>query len=173
MYAGTALLDQAKLSGFRDPVFARLAAHGIRGDEMYLVAYDAPTAARYARQLALKFSPHAVRVLRAGSPGRLRDPHASRTTSRAVGLGLPDERVALARELGLQLVPRLQNDERFRGTADRRARSTTRRRGHDAHTVIFFGLRNQVLGYPDDDRRGGERAARRQARTSARSRRTT
>ena len=59
------------------------------------------------------------------------------------------ERVAAARELGLRLVPRLQNDERFRwaqisalvhGATDR----------HDAHTVIFFGLRNAVLGYPDN-----------------------
>lgn len=147
LYAGPALLDQAKLTGFHDPVFARLAVHGIRSDEVYLVAYDGATAARYARQLALKFSPRAVRVLRASNPAVF----AVRTQADyfgAVGLGLPNERVALARELGLKLVPRLQNDERF--TAPQiDAVLGDAVRGHDAHTVIFFGLRNQVLGFPD------------------------
>jgi hypothetical protein len=147
LYPGPALLDQSKLFGFRDPVFARLAAHGLRTDEVYLVAYDAPTAQRYARQLALKFSAGAVRVLRGGVPAV----YAIRTQAdyfASVGLGLPADRVAVARELGLRLVPRLQNDERFRGRQiDALVRDATDH--HDAHTVIFFGLRNQVLGYPD------------------------
>lgn len=147
-YAGTALLDQARLTGFRDPVFARLAVHGIRSDEVYLVAYDAPTAARYARQLPLKFSARAVRVLRAKLPVV----YAIRTQPDyfgTVGLGLPDDRVALARELGLALVPRLQNDERFRAPQiDALLREEIA--GNHAHTVVFFGLRNQVLGYPDN-----------------------
>ena len=147
VYAGTALLDQARLTGFRDPVFARLGVHGIRTDEMYLVAYDRATAARYTEQLALKFSPRAVRVLRRELPAVF----AIRTQSDyfgTVGLGLPDDRVALAHELGLHLVPRLQNDERFKAPQiDALIRTAVR--GHDAHTVVFFGLRNQVLGYPD------------------------
>jgi hypothetical protein len=147
-YAGTALLDQARLTGFRDPVFARLAVHGIRSDEVYLVAYDAPTAARYARQLPLKFSARAVRVLRAKLPVV----YAIRTQPDyfgTVGLGLPDDRVALARELGLALVPRLQNDERFRAPQiDALLHDGIA--GNHAHTVVFFGLRNQVLGYPDN-----------------------
>jgi hypothetical protein len=148
LYAGPALLDQAKLTGFHDPVFARLAVHGIRGDEVYLVAYDRAAAARYARQLALKFSPRAVRVLRASDPAV----YAIRTQADyfgSVGLGLPGERVALAREMALRLVPRLQNDERFK-EAQLGAVIDDAVRGHDAHTVIFFGLRNQVLGYPDN-----------------------
>jgi Family of unknown function (DUF5693) len=147
LYAGSALIDQAKLTGFRDPVFARLAEHGLRGDEVYLVAYERATAARYARQLALKFSPRAVRVLRPGIPAV----YAIRTQADyfgSVGLGLPGERVALARELGLKLVPRLQNDERFKAPQVAALLGDAVRR-HDAHTVIFFGLRNQVLGYPD------------------------
>jgi hypothetical protein len=148
VYSGPALLAQSKLFGFRDPVFARLAAHGVRADEVYLVADDAPTAERYSRQLALKFSPRSVRVIHAGVPTVF----AIRTQADyfgTVGLGLPTERVALARELGLRLVPRLQNDERFRAPQiDALVRDATYR--HDAHTVIFFGLRNQVLGFPDN-----------------------
>ena len=147
VYSGTALLDQAKLFGFRDPVFARLAAHGLSGDEVYLIAYDAPTAQRYARQLALKFTPRSVRVVRAAIPAVF----AIRTQAdyfASVALGLPAERVAIARELGLRLVPRLQNDERFRGPQiDALVRDAVA--GRNAHTMIFFGLRNQVLGYPD------------------------
>jgi Family of unknown function (DUF5693) len=146
-YPGTALLAQAKLTGFRDPVFARLAVHGIRSDEVYLVAYDAPTAARYARQLPLKFSARAVRVMRKQLPAV----YAVRTQPdffASVGLGLPDDRVALAHELGLHLVPRLQNDERFKAPQIETLLHDAADR-HDAHTAVFFGLRNQVLGYPD------------------------
>ncbi len=146
VYAGTALLAQAKLTGFHDPVFARLAVHGIRTDEVYLIAYDAATAARYRQQLALKF-PRSVRVLRATSPAVF----AIRTQPdyfSSVGVGLPEDRVALARSLALKLVPRLQNDERF-GAPQIDALVDGAARRNDAHTVIFFGLRNQVLGYPD------------------------
>lgn len=146
-YAGTTLLDQARLTGFHDPVFAKLAVHGIRSDEVYLVAYDAPTAARYARELPLKFSRRAVRVLRSTLPVVF----AIRTQPDyfgTVGLGLPDDRLALARELGLLLVPRLQNDERFGAPQiDTLLRDAVAR--NHAHTIVFFGLRNQVLGYPD------------------------
>ena len=147
-YSGTTLLNQARLTGFRDPVFARLAAaNQLRTDEVYLIAYDPATAARYARQLRLKFSPGSVHVLRAAKPAVF----AIRTQADyfgAVGLGLPGERVALAHRLGLKLLPRLENDERLAGAqiealvADAVVR-------HDAHTIVFFGLRNQVLGYPD------------------------
>ncbi len=147
-YAGTALLDQARLTGFHDPVFAKLAVHGIRSDEVYLVAYDAATAARYARQLPLKFSRSSVRVLRPVLPVV----YAIRTQPDyfgTVGLGLPEDRVALARELGLDLVPRLQNDERFGAPQIDALLHDAVDRNH-AHTVVFFGLRNQVLGYPDN-----------------------
>ncbi|HEX3551212.1 MAG TPA: DUF5693 family protein [Candidatus Elarobacter sp.] len=147
LYAGPTLLDQARLTGLHDPVFGRLGVHGIRSDEVYLVAYDRATATRYARELALKFSPRAVRVLRSGVPSVF----AIRTQADyfgTVGLGLPSDRIALARELGLHLVPRLQNDERFKAPQIDALLSSAAR-GHDAHTVIFFGLRNQVVGYPD------------------------
>jgi Family of unknown function (DUF5693) len=147
VYPGTTLLAQAKLTGFRDPVFAKLGVHGIRNDEVYLIAYDPATAQRYATQLALKFSPRAVRVLRREAPAVF----AIRTQAdyfSSVGLGLPADRIALARELTLHLVPRLQNDERFKAPQiDALLHGAIA--GNDAHTVIFFGLRNQVVGYPD------------------------
>jgi hypothetical protein len=147
-YPGVALLQQAKLTGIRDPIFARLAAaHRIRSDEVYLEAFDRATAARYARQLPLKFSPRSVTVLSRGLPAVF----AVRTNPQyfgTVGLGLPADRVALAHQLGLKLVPRLQNDERFKAPQiDALLADAVLR--HDAHTVVFFGLRNQVLGYPD------------------------
>jgi hypothetical protein len=147
-YTGSQLIDQARLSGIREPVFAALAAaHALRPDDVYVVAYDAPTAERYARQLALKFSRHAVRRLHAGLPAVF-DVRTQADYFAAVGLGLPADRVALAHSLGLRLVPRLQNDERFKAPQIA-ALLDDAVRGHNAHTVIFFGLRNEVLGYPD------------------------
>jgi Family of unknown function (DUF5693) len=147
-YAGSSLIDQAKLTGLREPALARLARENrLRSDEVYLLAFDAPTAARYARQLPLKFGAQSVRVVHAGFPRIF----AIRTQSdyfSSVALGLPADRVALARQLGLRLVPRLQNDERFKAPQIDQILTDAVRR-HNAHTVIFFGLRNQVLGYPD------------------------
>jgi hypothetical protein len=147
VYAGTTLLAQSRLQTLSDPVLARLAlTGGLRTDEVYLIAYDARTAARYRTQLALKFTPKTVRVLRASLPVIF----AVRTQSdyfAAVGLGLSAERVNLAKRLGLDLVPRLQNDERFGGPQiDALVRTATQ--DVRARTLIFFGLRNAVLGYP-------------------------
>jgi hypothetical protein len=148
VYTGVSLIDQAKLTGLRDPVLARLAkANQLRSDEVYLVAFDAPTAARYARQLPLKFGAHSVRVVGRGLP-RI---YAIRTQSdyfSSVALGLPADRVALARQMGLRLVPRLQNDERFKAPQIDEILDDAVHH-HNAHTVIFFGVRNQVLGYPN------------------------
>jgi hypothetical protein len=149
VYAGTALLDQARFAPFTDPLFAALArSNAIRTDTMYLIVYDAATARRYAEQLPLHFPPRALRELRAQLPVVW----AIRTTSdyfAAETFGLPSDRVALAARAGLLLVPRLQNDEGF-SHAQIRAVVADAARGRHAHTVIFFGLRNQVLGFPDN-----------------------
>ena len=148
VYSGSTLLAQARLTGLRDPVFAALAAaHRLRADNVYLVAYARATAERYARQLPIKFSASAVRLLHPGLPVV----YALRTQPDyfgTVGLGLPSDRVALARELHLNLVPRLQNDERFKAPQID-ALIDDAVLGNHAHTLIFFGLRNQALGYPD------------------------
>jgi hypothetical protein len=148
VYTGSALLDQARVSPLTDPLFLALArANALRADTMYLVAYDAATARRYAEQVPLRFAPAAVRVLRA----RLPAVWAIRTTSDyfdAETFGMPFDRLALAQRLGLLLVPRLQNDEGF-SPAQIAGLVADAVRGQHAHTVIFFGLRNEVLGYPD------------------------
>jgi hypothetical protein len=148
VYSGSSLLAQARLTPLTDPLFAALARNnGLRADTMYLIAYDAPTARRYAEQLAIKFAPTSVRVLRSQLPVVW----AIRTQAdylAAEGFGLPFDRMLLAKQLGLRLVPRLQNDEDF--TAAQIDRLIGDSVGtQKASTAIFFGLRNEVLGYPD------------------------
>lgn len=147
-FSGAALLDQARVGPVTDPLLAQLVrTHALRPDAMYLVAYDAPTAARYASQLPLHYDPKALRLLRA----RLPAVWEIRTTSeyfQTETYGLPADRVALAQHAGLLLVPRLQNDESFTpAQIDRLVDDAIA--GAHAHTAIFFGLRNEVLGYPN------------------------
>ncbi len=147
-YTGDQLLAQARISPLTDPLFAAMARAGtIRGDAMYLIAYDAPTARRYRQQLPLHFAPRTIRVLRAHLP----EVWAIRTTTdyfSGEGLGLPADRVALAKQVHLLLVPRLQSDEGFT-PAQMGALAQDAVRGQRARTAIFFGLRNEVLGYPN------------------------
>jgi hypothetical protein len=146
-YTGGALIDQARISPLTDSVLAGLArSNALRADTVYVLAYDAPTAQRYAAQLPLHFAPHAIRVLRASLPALW----AIRTTGDYFyneGFGLPPDRVALAKRLGLLLVPRLQNDEAFTPQHIGQVVDAAAR-GDRTRTVIFYGLRNEVLGYP-------------------------
>jgi hypothetical protein len=147
-YQGSALLEQSRIAPLTDPLFAALAsAHALRADTMYLIAYDAASARRYTTQVPLHFAKSTVRVLR----GALPKVWAIRTTSDyfdGEGFGLPADRLALVRKLHLLLVPRLQNDEGFT-PAQLRGVVAAAVRGQKARTAIFFGTRNEVLGYPD------------------------
>jgi hypothetical protein len=146
-YAGSTLLAQSRLAPLTDPLFATLArTHALRADTMYLIAYDAATARRYATQLPLHFPPATIRVLRRTMP----EVWAVRTSANyfdGEGFGLPDDRVALAQREHLLLVPRLQNDEDFT-PATLRAVINAAVAGRKARTAIFFGVANEVLGYP-------------------------
>jgi len=64
-------------------------------------------------------------------------------------LGIPNGQVALAKKLGLLVVPRFQNDERFTQPQMASLIDNVLKVDPKVSTVIFFGLRNQVLGYPD------------------------
>jgi hypothetical protein len=147
-YQGSTLLAQARLAPLSDPLFAKLAqTHALRADTMYLIAYDAASARRYAVQLPLHFPRASIRVLRKALP----EVWAIRTSPAyfdGEGFGLPADRLALAARLHLLLVPRLQNDEDFT-PAQIRAVVAAAVTGRQAHTAIFFGTGNEVLGYPD------------------------
>ena len=147
VYPGQALIDQSRLAPLGDALFANLVkTNRLSPDELYIVVYDAATWQRYRTHFAIDFERRAVRVLR----DRLPYVAAIKTQSdffSNVSLGIPTETMDLAKRLDFLLVPRVQNDERFRAEqidATFGAFLGKRR----VSTVIFFGLRNQVLGFP-------------------------
>lgn len=145
---GQQLLDQARLATISQPTLATLArAHRLSPAEIYLVVYDQREVGRYRTALAEHFGRSAVHVVRSANPTIL-SVKSQVDYFNALGLGLPAAPLALARSLHLYLVPRVQNDERFgAATIDRIFASLER---HERPTtVVFFGGRNEVLGYPD------------------------
>lgn len=146
--AGATLLGQAQLGGVSDPtLLALVRAKKVRADEVYLLVYDDPTYARYRLQLPLHFETKSIRILHAVKPYviALRSQIDYFNTT---GLGIPSDQIALARRLTLLIDPRFQNDERFALPQIEREFSYTGA-GNRLATVIFFGLRNQVMGFPD------------------------
>ena len=145
---GQQLIAQAKLAPLSDPTLAALAKRGALDPAvLYLVVFDRAAVPRYRTALAEHLGPHAVRVLHAGGPTIL----AVRSQIdyfNALGLGLPEAPLALAHKLDLSLVPRVQNDERFGAPEIDRIFASFKVRERPT-TVVFFGQRNEVLGFPD------------------------
>jgi hypothetical protein len=146
---GAALVNQARVSPIRDPLLATLVA-GKRIDPgaVYLLVSDPSVYDRYRAQLALHFEPKSVRVLRATRPWLI-EVRTQIDYFNTTGLGIPTDQIELARKLGLLVIPRLQNDERFTGRQIETAFDDVLRYDPKVSTVVFFGLRNQVFGYPD------------------------
>ncbi len=146
--AGAALVGQAHLGGVSDPMLLALVhANKVRADEVYLLVYDDATYARYRAQLPLHFETQSIRVLHATRPYLI----ALRSQIdyfNSTGLGIPADQVELAHHLALLVDPRFQNDERFSLPQIQRE-FLYARAGSRLATVIFFGLRNQVMGFPD------------------------
>ncbi len=146
--SGQSLIVQSRLSTVADPTLAKLVRDG-RADPnaLYLVVLDPSALARYRTAIAEHLGPKSVTVIRAASPTIL----AIRSQIDyfyALGLGLPGGPLELARKLGLFLIPRVQNDERF--AAPQIDRIFASFKTHERPTtVIFFGQRNEVLGFPD------------------------
>ena len=146
---GPNLLEQARLAPIADPSLAALVAtHRVSPNEVYLSVYDKPTYLRYLWSLPIHLGRSSITVLRNRLPYLI----AVRTDPdyfTSLALGLPSDQVELSRRLHLLLVPRIQNDERVKpwGIAAIFAQVA---RDRPVSTVIFFGLRNQVLGFPDD-----------------------
>jgi hypothetical protein len=146
-FSGQQLIAAVRLGALADPALARLVRTGAaRPDEIYLVVFEPGALSRYRENLAMHLGPHAVRTLRAAAPALLAV-RSQLDYFDSLGLGLPAEPLALARKLGLALVPRVQNDERL-GAADIDRIFASFRRGERPTTVVFFGARNEVLGFP-------------------------
>lgn len=148
VYTGGQLIDQAKLAPLADPMLADLSRQGaLQADTLYVMAYDAATARRYTDQFAVKFPVRNVRLLRQALP-TLWAIKGETTAFQALGFGLPAERVALAHAAGLLVAPRLQNDRDLSDAQLTHLIDLTDP-DRDQTTMIFSGLQNEALGYPD------------------------
>jgi hypothetical protein len=147
LYPGQQLIAQAKLQPFTDPTLAGLVKrHALSPNELYLIIFDPYEVGRYRAALAEHLGPHAVRTLHPSGPTIL----AIRSQIdyfNGLGLGLPEQQLLLARKLGLFVVPRIQNDERFGAPQIARIFASFAR--YRPSTIVFFGQRNEVLGFPD------------------------
>jgi hypothetical protein len=146
---GAALLNQARLSPLTDPVLGGLVrTNSIARDAVYLIVYDRASYDRYREQLALHFEPKTIRVLRSTKPWIL-EIRTQIDYFNNTGLGIPTDQIDLAKRLGLLVIPRFQNDERFTQPQIEAMFDDVLKRDRLVSTVVFFGLRNQVFGYPD------------------------
>jgi hypothetical protein len=146
-FAGQQLIDSARTSPLADPMLAAMArTHRLSSDDVYILVYDRPTMQRYASALRIHVEPRNVRVLRARLPAIL----AVKTQIdffNSLGLGIPDDVALQVRRMGLLVDPRVQNDERL--NPDQIAAVFNQMlQGGRIGSVIFFGQRNEVLGYP-------------------------
>jgi hypothetical protein len=146
---GAALINAARLSPITDPLLAQLVrTNKIARNAVYLIVDDPVAYARYRQQLALHFERKTVRVLRNSKPWLL-EVRTQIDYFNATALGIPSDQIALAKRLGLLLVPRFQNDERYALPQMNAAFDAVLAQDPKVSTIIFFGLRNQVFGYPD------------------------
>jgi hypothetical protein len=145
---GQALIAQAKISTIADPTLAKLVRDGqAKANDLYLVVLDPSALPRYRAAIAEHLGPKSTQVIRARNPAILAI-HSQIDYFDSLGLGLPQAPLDLTRKLALFLVPRVQNDERFGAPQIDRIFASFKR-GERPSTVIFFGQRNEVLGFPD------------------------
>ncbi|HTX57551.1 MAG TPA: DUF5693 family protein [Candidatus Acidoferrales bacterium] len=145
---GAALINQSHISAIADPLLAALVRrHRIARNAVYLIVDDPQTYARYREQLALHYERKTIRVLRATKPWII-EVNTQIDYFNANALGIPYDQIALAKRLGLLLIPRFQNDERYAQPQMAAALDDVLRADSKVSTVIFFGLSNQVFGFP-------------------------
>ena len=147
-FTGAALLNQSKITPLSSPILARLVSRRkIDTNFVYLIVFKDQTYRRYLRDLPVRFGPRAISILNKTNPYVI----GIRTQSdffNGMGLGIPSEQYALARKLHLIVDPRAQNDERY-GAPQINDIFNSFYQGPKLGTVIFMGLANEVLGYPD------------------------
>jgi hypothetical protein len=145
--SGQQIIDDARTAPLADPLLASLVRSGtLDANSVYILVYDQSTLDRYLLVLRNQLEPRNVRLLRASVPALLQV-RTQIDYFNNLGLGIPRESVEQAHALGLFVDPRVENNERL--DADR-IDVVFRQMlgGGDIGTVIFFGLRNEVLGYP-------------------------
>lgn len=146
---GAQLANQARVSPIKDPLLAGLLrTKRLDLDAVYLLVSNASTFNRYRHQLPLLFMPKTVRILRAHSPWVI-EVRTQTDYFGTLAFGIPTDQIELARSLRLLLIPRFQNDERFGEPQIEAVYRNVLKYDPKVSTVIFFGLRNEVLGYPD------------------------
>ncbi len=147
---GAMLINQARLSPLSDPLLESLVtSNRVSRDAVYLIVSDPATYARYREQLPLHFESRSIHILRARRPWII-EVRTQVDYFNALGLGIPSGEIALAKRLHLLVVPRFQNDERFARPQIEAMFDQVLRQDPKVSTVIFFGLRNEVFGYPDN-----------------------
>ena len=145
---GQTLIAQSRLQTIAEPTLAKLVRDGkANASDLYLVVLDASALPRYRAAIAEHLGPKSVTLIHAGNPTILAI-HSQIDYFYALGLGLPQAPLDLARKLELYLVPRVQNDERFAAPQIDRIFASFKH-GERPSTVVFFGQRNEVLGFPD------------------------
>ncbi len=146
---GASLLNQSRLSPLSDPLLQTLArTNRLSRDAVYIIVYDRATYDRYRRQLPLHFEPKTIRVLRASKPWII-EVRTQIDYFNNIGLGIPADQLELAKRLNLLVVARFQNDERFMKPEMEAEFSDAVASGARISDVVFFGLGNEVFGYPD------------------------
>jgi hypothetical protein len=145
--SGAQILNAARDSSLADPLLARMVRdHSIDPASVYILVYDPETLRRYRTALSIQFEPSTVHVLRSAMPALI----AVKTQIdffNSVGLGIPQDFADRVRRLGLLVDPRVQNNERL-GPDQINTIFDQIMQGGEIGTVIFFGQRNEVLGYP-------------------------
>jgi hypothetical protein len=145
--SGAQIVNAARDSSLTDPLLARMVrAHSIDPASVYILVYDPATLKRYRTALSVQFEPSTVHVLRSTMPALI----AVKTQIdffNSVGLGVPQDFADQVRRLGLLVDPRVQNNERL-GVDQINTIFDQIMQGGEIGTVIFFGQRNEVLGYP-------------------------
>jgi Family of unknown function (DUF5693) len=145
--SGQQVIDGARISGLVDRGLASMVAkHQIDPNSIYLLVYDAPTLKRYLYALRTQLEPKSVTVVRSTMPAIV----AVKTQIdffNSLDLGIPDDLATRVRRLGLLVDPRVQNNERLAADGID-AVFDQMLEGGRIGTVIFYGQRNEVLGYP-------------------------
>lgn len=146
---GAQIVNAARVTSLADPVLARMAKDGtLKPQAIYLLVNDKATYERYRRELALHFEPKTTRVLRDAKPWLL-EVNTQIDYFNNTSLGIPVDQLELAKRLHFLVIPRFQNDERYAQAQIEADIATVTAIDPRISTIIFFGLRNQVMGYPD------------------------